>query len=93
MRSSGGWMDQPIRRDWSPDEFAHNETEEPLMSPIFTTFLTSLLATIGVPWAEKHFNITLPPTEQTTLTAGCVGAVTAAAHWMHVKVFTRRRHR
>jgi hypothetical protein len=63
------------------------------MNPIYTTFLTSLLSTIGVPMAEKHFNITLPVAEQTALTAGCVGAATAAAHWLHVKLFPHKRHR
>lgn len=56
------------------------------MSPIFTTFLTSLLSTIAVPWAEKHFHINLPADEQTAMTAGAVGACTASAHWLHTKI-------
>jgi hypothetical protein len=56
------------------------------MSPIFTTFLTSIIATIAVPWAETHFHITVPADQKTALQAGAVGIATASAHWLHVKI-------
>jgi hypothetical protein len=69
-----------------------NDARESSMSPVFTTFLTSLLSTIGVPILEKHFHVTLPATEQTALTAGAVGVATASAHWLHTRLFSRHRH-
>jgi len=63
------------------------------MSPIVTTFLTSMLSTIGVPWLEKKYGLHLPPEQQTMITAACVGIATASAHWFHTRVFTSRRGR
>lgn len=63
------------------------------MSPVWTTFLTSLVSTILVPYLEKRYGLKLPTMEQTTLTAGAVGATTATAHWLHNAIFPHRRHR
>lgn len=63
------------------------------MSPVFTTFVTSIVSTIAVPYLEKRFHINLPADEQTAMTAGCVGALTASAHWIHDKIHSLSRRR
>jgi hypothetical protein len=66
------------------------------MSPVWTTFLTSLISTLAVPYLEKKYGTQLPKmdaTEQAALTAGAVGALTASAHWLHVKLFPHKKHR
>jgi hypothetical protein len=65
------------------------------MSPIWTTFFTSLVSTIAVPYLEKKYGTSLPKldaTQQAALTAGAVGSMTAAAHWLHVKLFRHGKH-
>lgn len=63
------------------------------MSPIFTTFVTSIVSTVAVPYLEKRFHISIPASDQTAVTAGCVGAATASAHWIHLKLATLFRRK
>jgi hypothetical protein len=66
------------------------------MSPIWTTFATSLVSTLAVPYLEKKYGTSLPKldaTQQAALTAGAVGALTASAHWFHNTIFPHKRHK
>jgi hypothetical protein len=63
------------------------------MSPIFTTFMTSLLSTIGFPYLEKALHLSFHANEQTAITAGFVSTATAAAHWIHTRLSRPRRRR
>lgn len=66
------------------------------MSPVWTTFITSMVSTLAVPWLETKYGSQLPKfdtTQQAALTAGAVGSITAAAHWLHVKLTPHHKHR
>jgi hypothetical protein len=66
------------------------------MSPIWTTFFTSLISTLAVPYLEKKYGSSLPKldaTQQAALTAGAVGALTATAHWLHTTLLPHKKHR
>jgi hypothetical protein len=63
------------------------------MSPVWTTFITSMLSTLAVPYLEKKYGLKLEATQQAAITAGAVGALTASAHWLHTSLFSRHKHR
>ena len=64
------------------------------MSPVWTTFITSMVSTMAVPWLETKYGSSLPKfdtTQQAALTAGAVGALTATAHWLHNRLVPHRK--
>lgn len=68
------------------------------MSPVWTTFITSMVGTIAVPWLETKYGSSLPKiddTQKAAITASAVGGLTAAAHWLHTRLAPHRggRHR
>ena len=57
------------------------------MSPLLTTFLSSAIGSILIPWLETVVGLKLDPTQQVTLTAGLIGGMTTGAHYVHTKYF------
>jgi len=64
------------------------------MSPVWTTFITSMVSTMAVPWLESKYGSSLPKLDSTQLTAlqaGAVGGLTATAHWLHNRLAPHHR--